>query len=68
MTMLRLHRATINIFVLDKMGGLHPGHICAGHVPGGLGAKGLGRGHRLTADGPGLVFMFGTCPGVQLGS
>jgi hypothetical protein len=54
--------------MLDEVGGLHPGHICAGHVPGGLGAKGLERGQWLTADGPGLAFVFGPCPGIQLSS
>ena len=54
-------------FVLDEVGGLCPGHVRAGHVPGGLGAKRLGRGPWLTADGPGLAFVFGACPGVQLG-
>jgi len=54
-------------FVLDEVGGLRPGRVRAGHVPGGLGVKGLGRRRWLTADGPRLAFVLGACPGVQLG-
>jgi len=54
-------------FVLDEVGGLRPGRVRAGHVPGGLEVKGSGRRQWLTADWPGLAFVFGACPGVQLG-